>query len=137
MNKENAITTHKNKTGIGKLVNNLFEIIKSKVDKNYILSEKSPESLKRKKDLIIKTIKRNNKHLNNVSEEILLQELNQKNLPIQGIINTAFENGYVINADLKQKKNRNIKIQFARNVVREGFKVGINASVEIGFIHND
>ncbi len=99
MNKENAITAHKNKTGIGKLVKNLFEIIKSKVDKNYILSEKSPKSLKRNKDLIIKTIKRNNKYLNNVSEEILLQELNQKDLPIQGIINIAFENGYILNEE--------------------------------------
>ena len=64
------------------------------VNKDYILSESSPEFLKRNRDLILKTIKMDCKYLNQVADDILLEELSQQSLPINGIIDTAFKSGY-------------------------------------------
>ena len=82
--------------GIGKIINNVVELIKSRVDKNYIISERTPDFLKRDKGLIIKTIKKTPDYLDHVPDDILLEELQQKLLPEEGIINTAFKSGYLL-----------------------------------------
>ena len=46
MEKEKSLIAKSDKRGIKKIVNNVVEFIKSKVDKSYILSESSPEFLK-------------------------------------------------------------------------------------------
>lgn len=84
----------KEKRGFRKIIKDAVEIIKSKLDKNYILSANSPESLKKDKKLILKTLKTNPNYLDQVSEDILLEELTQPNLPENGIISSAFKNGY-------------------------------------------
>lgn len=99
MEEEKSLTEVKhNRKGIRKMINNVVEIIKSKLNKDYILSEKSPESLRRNKDLIIKTIKNHSCYwLDQVPDDILLEELQQDSLPIDGIIYTAFKHGYFLN----------------------------------------
>jgi hypothetical protein len=92
--KKSLVEVKKERKGIGKIINNVVELIKSKVNKDYILSESSPEFLKRNRDLILKTIKMDCKYLNQVADDILLEELSQQSLPINGIIDTAFKSGY-------------------------------------------
>ena len=95
MEKEQSLTVSKDRRkGINRIVNNLVEFIKSKVDKNYTLSENSPEFLKQNKALILKTIKRDSSYLDQVPDNILLEELLQAQLPPNGIIDTAFNSGY-------------------------------------------
>lgn len=97
MKKDKALVEAKNnRNGIIKKLNDAIEIIKSKVSKNYILSENSPEILRKNKDLILKTVKRNAQYLDKVSDDILLEELLQPQLPTNGIIETAFKRGYVL-----------------------------------------
>lgn len=100
MEEEKSLVEAKNdRKGIRKILNNVVELLKSKVNKDYILSENSPEFLRRNKDLILKTIKRDYGYLNQVPDDILLEELLQQSLPINGIIDTAFKSGYVLTAD--------------------------------------
>ena len=95
---KSLIDVKSDRKGIRRIVNNVVELIKSKLDKNYFLSEKSPDFLKRNKDLILKTIRRDPNYLNQVPEDILLEELQQGYLP-NGIIDTAFKRGYELEAD--------------------------------------
>lgn len=97
---KSLIEVKNNRKGIKKIINNVVELLKSKVNKDYILSENSPEFLRRNKDLILKTIKRDFTYLDQVSDDILLEELLQPSLPINGIIDTAFKSGYVLKANL-------------------------------------
>ena len=99
MEKEKSLIARSDKRGIRKIVNNVVEFIKSKVDKSYILSESSPEFLKRNRDLILKTIKANVNYLDQVSDDILLEELLQEQLPSNGIVDTAFKRGYTFGKD--------------------------------------
>lgn len=99
MEKEKSLIAKSDKRGIRKIVNNVVEFIKSKVDKSYILSESSPEFLKQNRDLILKTIKANVNYLDQVSDDILLEELLQEQLPSNGIIDTAFKRGYALGKD--------------------------------------
>lgn len=99
MEKEKFLIAKSDKRGIRKIVNNVVEFIKSKVDKFYILSESSPEFLKKNRDLILKTIKREVAYLDQVSDDILLEELLQEQLPPNGIIDTAFKRGYFFRKD--------------------------------------
>ena len=99
MEKEKSLIAKSDKRGIRKIVNNVVEFIKSKVDKDYILSESSPEFLKQNRDLILKTIKANALYLDQVSDDILLEELLQQQLPSNGIIDTAFKRGYTFRKD--------------------------------------
>ena len=99
MEKEKSLIAKSDKRGIIKIVNNVVEFIKSKVDKSYILSESSPEFLKRNRDLILKTIKANVNYLDQVSDDILLEELLQEQLPSNGIVDTAFKRGYTFGKD--------------------------------------
>ncbi len=99
MEKEKSLIAKSDKRGIRKIVNNVVEFIKSKVDKSYILSESSPEFLKRNRDLILKTIKANVNYLDQVSDDILLEELLQEQLPSNGIVDTAFKRGYTFGKD--------------------------------------
>lgn len=99
MEKEKSLIAKSDKRSIRKIVNNVVEFIKSKVDKSYILSESSPESLKQNRNLILKTIKANVKYLDQVSDDILLEELLQEQLPSNGIIDTAFKRGYILGKD--------------------------------------
>lgn len=94
MKQEESLMPKSDKRGIKGIINNVVELIKSKTDKNYILSESSPEFLKRNKDLILKTIQVNQEYLNQVPDDILLEELLQQQLPSGGIIDTAFRGGY-------------------------------------------
>ncbi len=100
MKQEKSLVEVRNdRKGIRKIVNNVVELIKSKVNKNYILSESSPEFLRRNKELILKTIKRDYRYLDQVPDDILLEELLQQSLPTNGIIDTAFKSGYVLTAN--------------------------------------
>lgn len=90
MEKEKSLIAKSDKRGIKKIVNNVVEFIKSKIDKGYILSDSSPEFLKQNRDLILKTIKANVLYLDQVSDDMLLEELLQQQLPPNGIIDTAF-----------------------------------------------
>lgn len=100
MEQEKALIEQGNKRkGIRQTINDIIEIIKSKIDKEYILSDNSPEKLKNNKSLIIRTIQKDYKYLNEVSDNILLEELNQDNIPENGIINTALKNGYFYDKD--------------------------------------
>ena len=99
MEKEKSLIARNDKRGIKKIVNNVVEFIKSKVNKDYILSESSPEFLKQNRDLILKTIKANVLYLDQVSDDILLEELLQQQLPSNGIIDTAFKRGYTFGKD--------------------------------------
>ena len=94
MKKEKSLIAKSDKRGIKKIVNNVVEFIKSKVDKSYILSESSPEFLKQNRNLILKTIKANVNYLDQVSDDILLEELLQEQIPSNGIVDTAFKRGY-------------------------------------------
>ena len=58
MEKEKSLIAKSDKRGIRKIVNNVVEFIKSKVDKSYILSESSPEFLKQNR---LRQDKNNNK----------------------------------------------------------------------------
>lgn len=98
MSENNSLIELKSRRkGIKALINNVIETLKSKVNKNYILSENSPEHLRRNKELILQTIKKNSEYLDQVPEDIILEELTQPSIPVDGIINTAFKNGYVLN----------------------------------------
>ena len=99
MGKEKSLIARNDKIGIKKIVNNVIEFIKSKVNKDYILSESSPEFLKQNRNLILKTIKANVLYLDQVSDDILLEELLQQHLPSNGIIDTAFKRGYTFRKD--------------------------------------
>ena len=99
MEKEKSLIVKNDKRRIKKIVNNIVEFIKSKVHKDYILSESSPEFLKQNRDLILKTIKTNVQYLDQVSDDILLEELLQQQLPSNGIIDTAFKRGYTFGKD--------------------------------------
>lgn len=99
MEKEKSLIAKSDKRGIKKIVNNVVEFIKSKVNKDYILSESSPEFLKQNRDLILKTIKANVLYLDQVSDDILIEELLQQQLPSNGIIDTAFKRGYTLGKD--------------------------------------
>ena len=100
MEQEKSLAEVRNtRKGIKKIVNNVVELIKSKVNKNYVLSEDSPEFLRRNKDLILKTIKRNYRYLDQVPDNILLEELLQQSLPVNGIIDTAFKMGYMLSGN--------------------------------------
>ena len=99
MEKEKSLISKSDKRGIKKIVNNVIEFIKSKVNKDYILSESSPEFLKQNRELILKTIKANALYLDQVSDDILLEELLQQELPSNGIIDTAFKRGYTFGKD--------------------------------------
>ena len=100
MEEEKSFIEVKNtRKGIRKIINNVVEIIKSKVNKDYVLSENSPEFLRRNKELILKTIKRDYRYLDQVPDDILLEELLQQSLPTNGIIDTAFKSGYVLTAN--------------------------------------
>ena len=96
---KSLVEVRNDRKGIRKIVNNVVELIKSKVNKNYILSESSPEFLRRNKELILKTIKRDYRYLYQVPDDILLEELLQQSLPTNGIIDTAFKSGYVLTAN--------------------------------------
>ncbi|MBR3162936.1 MAG: hypothetical protein IKF17_02390 [Clostridia bacterium] len=96
---KSLVEVKNNRKGIRKIINNVVELIKSKVNKDYVLSENSPEFLKRNKDLILKTIKRNYSYLDQVPDDILLEELQQALLPTNGIIDTAFKSGYALRAN--------------------------------------
>lgn len=91
---KSLVKVKENRNGIRKMLNNMVELIKSKISRDYILSENSPESLKRNKDLILKTIMRDPTYLDQVPEDILLEELQQQSFPVEGIIGTAFKRGY-------------------------------------------
>ena len=79
---------------IKKIANGVTEFVKSKVKKDYILSQNSPEFLMKNRKLLLKTLRQNPQYLDQVPENILLEELSQNQLPEDGIINTAFKNGY-------------------------------------------
>ena len=96
---KSLIEVKNNRKGIRKIVNNVVELIKSKVNKNYVLSENSPEFLSQNRDLIIKTIRRDYRYLDQVPDNILLEELQQGSLPTNGIIDTAFKSGYELTAN--------------------------------------
>lgn len=96
---KSLIEVKNNRKGIRKIINNVVELLKSKVNKDYILSENSPEFLRGNKELILKTIKRDCRYLNQVPYDILLEELLQDSLPINGVIDTAFKSGYVLIAN--------------------------------------
>ena len=97
--KKSLVEVKNDRKGIRKIISNVVELLKSKLNKDYILSEDSPEFLRRNKDLILKTIKKNYTYLDNVPDDILLEELSQQSLPINGIIDTAFKNGYKLTAN--------------------------------------
>lgn len=99
MEKEKSLIARNDRRGIKKIVNNVVEFIKSKVNKDYILSENSPEFLKQNRDLILKTIEANVQYLDQISDDILLEELLQQQLPSNGIIDTAFKRGYTLGKD--------------------------------------
>lgn len=96
---KSLVEVKNNRKGIRKIINNVVELLKSKVNKDYILSENSPEFLRRNKDLILKTIKRDVRYLDQVPDDILLEELLQQSLPINGIIDTAFKRGYILTSN--------------------------------------
>lgn len=96
---KSLVEVKNNRKGIRKIINNVVELLKSKVNKDYILSENSPEFLRRNKDLILKTIKKDFRYLDQVPDDILLEELLQQSIPIDGIIDTAFKSGYVLTAN--------------------------------------
>ena len=93
---KSLVEVKNNRKGIRKIINNVVELIKSKVNKDYVLSENSPDFLRRNKDLILKTIRRDYRYLDQVPDDILLEELQQGQLPINGIIDTAFKSGYIL-----------------------------------------
>lgn len=97
--KKSLIEVKNNRKGIKKLINNVVELMKSRFSKNYVLSENSPEFLKRNKDLILKTIRKDHSYLDQVSDDILSEELQQDSLPVDGIIYTAFKSGYLLTAN--------------------------------------
>ena len=100
MEEEKSLIEVKNdRKGIRRIVNNVVELIKSKVNKDYVLSKNSPEFLRRNKDLILKTIRIDYRYLDQVPDDILLEELHQVSLPINGIIDTAFKSGYELTAN--------------------------------------
>lgn len=73
----------------------IIELVKS-INPNYVLNQDSPESLWKKRKRVIHSIKHNCDLLNLVPEEIIMSELALDEIPAGGIIETAFENGYVL-----------------------------------------
>ena len=70
MSNEKSLTkVRNNRIGIRRAINNVIELLKSKVNKDYTLSEDSPEFLRRNKDLILKTIKKDCNYLNQVPDD--------------------------------------------------------------------
>ena len=69
--KKSLVEVKNDRKGIRKIINNVVELLKSKLNKDYILSEDSPEFLKRNKDLILKTIKKDYIYLDKVPDDIL------------------------------------------------------------------
>ena len=100
MSDNNALVEKtKEKNGLRKIINSFTEFVKSRLNKDYILTENSPDFLRKNRKLILKTIERNPEYLNKVDENLLLEELMQQQLPINGIIDTAFKNRYRLDKD--------------------------------------
>lgn len=97
---------------IKKIANSVTEFVKSKVKKDYILSQNSPDFLRRNKELILKTLRVNPKYLEQVPEDILLAELNNNTLFREKIIDTAFNNVYSFG-------NGNIPIFMSEKVIMQ------------------
>ncbi len=106
----------KGKNGLRKILNNLTEFVKSRINKDYILTDNSPDFLRKNRNLILKTIKKNPYYLDKVDEGLLMEELMQTELPTDGIIDTAFKNMYKLNKDsiglLKGNKAKNVIMQY-------------------------
>ena len=96
MEKEKSLIEQKNRNGIGRVFNNVVEFIKSRVSKNYVLSESSPDFLWHNRNLVLKTIKDDFTKLKLVPDDMLLAELQQNLIPTNGIIDTAFKEGYYL-----------------------------------------
>lgn len=97
LKKDRSLMEVKNhRRGIKEFIHDVAEFYYSRVDKNYILSEDSPEFLKCNRKLILKTIDKNPNYLDQVYSNILLEELQQPLLPVDGIIDTAFKKGYIL-----------------------------------------
>lgn len=108
----------KGKNGLRKIINSLTEFVKSRINKDYILTDNSPDFLRKNRNLILKTIKKNPYYLDKVDEGLLIEELIQSELPTDGIIDTAFKNIYKLNKDsigiLKGTKAKNVIMQYIK-----------------------
>ncbi|MCI8546594.1 MAG: hypothetical protein HFJ44_05095 [Clostridia bacterium] len=103
------------KNGIRKRINDAVEFIKSKINRNYTLSEKSPDFLKQNKKLILNTIRKNCYYLDEVPDYILLEELSNEKIPENEIIDTALKRGYQISS----KSNKILLGEEAKKLVLE------------------
>ena len=114
---------------IKKIANGVTEFVKSKVKKDYILSQNSPDFLRRNKKLILKTLRVNPNYLEQVPEDILLAELNDNTLFREGIIDIAFNNGYSF-------KNGNMPI-FMSSSIRKAIMQHINKKEKLSKSDSD
>lgn len=80
--------------GIIRTIKNLLEIIRSKVDKKYILSINSPESLKRDIKLTKRTLEVDPEYFSIIPTDLFLdEETNEYVLKEEGLLYWAFDNG--------------------------------------------
>ena len=101
MEKEKSLIEQKNRNGIGRVFNNVVEFIKSRVSKNYVLSESSPDFLWHNRNLVLKTIKDDFTKLKLVPDDMLLAELQQNSIPTNLYSNFQQVCCFVLNKLLK------------------------------------
>ena len=145
MDKEESLIDYKKDKSIRRVIHGIVDYFKSKVDKNYILSDNSPKFLKTNRKLILKTIRMDSSYLNQVPDDILLEELLSPQLPIDGIIYSAFKKGYMLCKSspkiLMSEKAKNAILQYIKmqkkdenNMFRE---VGVSCSRKISRLVED
>lgn len=97
----------KKQNGILRTINNLLEIIKSKVDKKYILNINSPEILKRDIKLIKRTLGVNQEYFSQIPTDLFFDEaINEYSLNKAGLLYWAFENGIELENIFESIKER-------------------------------
>lgn len=98
----------KKQNGILRTINNLLEIIKSRVDKKYILSINSPEILKRDIKLIKRTLGVSQEYFSQIPTDLFFDEAtNEYSLNRDGLLYWAFENGIELENMFESFKGRN------------------------------
>lgn len=83
---------------------NIKEWIQSKINKNYILTSNSPDSLLKNDKLIIRTLQRNPSFLDSLSDEKIFKN--------DIFLKTAFENGYSLYTSDRFRENVNFLLKY-------------------------
>ena len=86
-------------------MSNIQEYIKSKLDKSYILNSNSPQSLKKNKELVLRTVKKNAYYIDEIEQSLFDDPIFR-----QQIVDIAIQNGYKLskNSPLFLKENKDL-----------------------------